>query len=218
MRHTDLETAPWRSRWILVLWGIQPVSILVEVVVAAFVRAPYNFVHNTISDLGAVSCTSIAYPARLVPVCSPAHALLNATFVLLGTALVAGAVLMLRERSRSRLLSLACTLWVICGLSTVAAGFVPLDVDLELHSLVSAPAIVLQPFALALHASAYARQDRRWLPVVVAALLVATVAVFFLVRLEVQWGGLLERLAIWPVLLAMPLLAAHHVSTRRPAG
>lgn len=163
------------ATWAALLWLVQPVSIVIEFVAAAFVAAPYSFVDNTISDLGAVSCTSIAYSSQPVPVCSPAHALLNGGFVVLGTAL--------------------------------ATGFVPLDIDLQLHALVSVPAIVLQPVALALHAAVYARHERRWWALVAIAGLIAAESVWFILRLEVRYGGLLERIAIWPVLVALPLLA-----------
>jgi len=44
---------------------------------------------------------------------------------------------------------------------------------------------------------------------VAAAVGVLAVSVFFLIRLDLVWGGLLERIAIWPVLLALPVLAWH---------
>lgn len=113
------------TRWALLLWCIQPLSILIEFVVAGFVQVPYSFVDNTISDLGAVTCTEIPYPAELVPVCSPAHALLNGGFIGLGAALVVGAAFLLRSQPRSRLLTIALALWLICGLSIIATGLVP---------------------------------------------------------------------------------------------
>jgi hypothetical protein len=145
-----------------VCWLVQPVAIVVELVTAWFVVAPYSFWHQTISDLGAVGCTTVA----------------------------------------------ACVLWVVSGLSSVATGLVPIDVDTTLHALVSTPVIALQPVALLLHAVVLARHgSSRWWVLVGVAAVVLGVAVFFLVRLDVRWGGLLERAAIWPVLLAAPLLA-----------
>lgn len=196
------------TRWALLLWCIQPLSILIEFVVAGFVQVPYSFVDNTISDLGAVTCTEIPYPAELVPVCSPAHALLNGGFIGLGAALVVGAAFLLRSQPRSRLLTIALALWLICGLSIIATGLVPLDVDLELHALVSIPAIVLQPVALALHAAVFARRSRRWWMLTAIGAVIAVETVWFILRLEVRYGGLLERIAIWPVVIALPVLAA----------
>ena len=180
MRVTEAKDPRWRARWIVALWAIQPVSIVVEVIVATFVTAPYSFVDNTISDLGAASCTTIAYPSAPVLVCSPAHAVMNGAFVVFGLTVAFGAVLLLMQRGSSRMLVLACWLWIISGISTAAVGVVPLDVDLELHALVSAPAILLQPIALALHAWVYAREDRRWFGLVIAACAIALVAVFFM--------------------------------------
>ncbi len=205
MPRPHLLTRPL-GRWSVLLWLVQPVSILLEVAVWGFVSAPYSFWDNTISDLGAVSCASIAYPSGPVPVCSPAHAVLNGGFVIAGAALMVGAILLLRSRPGSRLATAACVLWVISGISSVVTGLVPLDVDLELHALVSTPAILLQPVALVLHATAYARRDPRWWSAVVVGVLAAGAAVVFLLRLDTTWGGLLERAAIWPVLLCLPLI------------
>ena len=100
-------------------------------------------------------------------------------------------------------------LWIISGLSSIGSGLVPLDVNLELHALVSIPAIVLQPVALGLHALSLVRQEGSgWWAMVGIAVALLAVSIFFLLRLEVQWGGLLERIVIWPVLLVLPVLAA----------
>lgn len=37
---------------------------------------------------------------------------------------------------------------------------------------------------------------------------IAVETVWFILRLEVRYGGLLERIAIWPVVIALPVLAA----------
>ncbi|GMA41951.1 hypothetical protein GCM10025883_39960 [Mobilicoccus caccae] len=60
-----------KARIAAALLLIQPLYIVCELIVAATVAAPYSLRDNMISDLGAVSCTQIAYPAGPVEVCSP---------------------------------------------------------------------------------------------------------------------------------------------------
>lgn len=118
-----------------VLLLVQPLYVIVELLVARASSAPYSLRDNTISDLAAVSCTQIPYPAGPVPVCSPGHPWLNGAFIAFGLALVVGALLLPRAWRPGRLGSVAVGCWVASGLSSIATGLVPLDVDLELHTL-----------------------------------------------------------------------------------
>lgn len=218
MSGTETPASRTIPRSLVVLWLVQPVSILLEVLVAAFVSVPYSFRDNTISDLGAATCTSVNYPTGPVSVCSPAHTVLNAGFILAGAALVGAAVLLLRSTTRSRLVHAACILWIISGVSSVATGLIPLDTNMELHALVSTPAILLQPVALALHAAAYTSSDSRWWPLVGVGALTTAAALLFLLRLDTEWGGLIERATIWPALLALPFLGLQAARSARHAS
>ena len=189
-------------------WWIQPLVIVTELIAFAFVVAPYSLLNNTISDLGARGCGFVPYPAADVAVCSPAHVVVNAGMVVGGLLLAVGAIALAPTYASGRAGVTALVLWVISGISVMGAGLVPLDVNLLLHALVSTPAILLQPVALGLHSFTLARfGSPHWRWLVAAAGVLSADAVFFLVRLEVEGGGLLERLAVWPVLLALPLLA-----------
>jgi hypothetical membrane protein len=212
-----------RSRAVTVagaaLWLTAPLALVAELVAAQRSQAPYSLLHNTISDLGATTCTTIPYPSEDVAVCSPAHALVNGSFVLLGLAMALGALLLhrnLRSRapSRRRTATAATVVWVVCGVSTVGAGLTPLDRALEAHALVSVPAIVVCGAAMALTGAALTRQDPRWRLLTVLGVLAAVVGLVMVLRLEVRWGGLLERLALWPSYAAMPVVAWHLLRDR----
>ncbi|QSF59073.1 DUF998 domain-containing protein [Nocardioides sp. zg-1228] len=187
-----------------------------ELIAAAAATAPYSLLDNTISDLGATTCTTIAYPYGDVPVCSPLHPLVNGAFIVFGLLLAIGAVLLRGWLPKGAAATTSVGLWVITGLSSVATGLVPLDQDLDLHSLVALPAFVAQ--SLALLVIAYVLRHRRGVSgsalVAGAVSLVGLVA--FLARTgSAELGGLFERLAFWPGYLWLPVLAVVVLCERR---
>lgn len=188
-----------RTRLGAALWLAQPVYLVVELIAAALATAPYSLLHHTISDLGAITCTTSAYPSQDVPVCSPAHLTVNASFVLFGAAMAIGALLLRPWLPRSGLTTAAVALWVVAGASSIGSGLTPLDQLLELHALVSTPGIVLSGAATVLTGVALLGSwGRRWRWLIPAGAVSAAAGVLMVVRLEVQWGGLIERIALWP--------------------
>ena len=162
------------------LWLVQPLYLVCELIAFAVVAAPYSLLHNTMSELGAVTCGDLSAGGVRIPVCSPAHPFYNAATVIFGAALLVGAVLLIKV-SASRLHRIACVLWAIAGASTLAVGLVPLDVDLGLHVLVAWPSFLCQPVALLLHAAMLLRGGRRWAWLLIllgGVTIVGTVAVF----------------------------------------
>ncbi len=200
-----------RLRLGALMLAVQPLYLVAELVVAAKVTAPYSLVSNTISDLGAKTCTTIDYPFGPVPVCSPWHLLMNSSFVVFSLLLACGALLLGRWLGPGPLAAASVTLWVVSSLSSVATGLVPLDQDLQLHSWVSLPVFLAQPLAVLTTALAL-RQRHRDLAVsgVVVGVFSLAAAVLFLgasPSSSADFGGLLERLALWPGFLWLPLLA-----------
>lgn len=120
-----MRSIPWV--WVGVwMWLVQPLYLVLELAAVAAFRAPYSLLANTISDLGSTTCTTIAYPLGPVPVCSPAHGLVNAAFVVFGLLTGVGAVLLRPRLPPGRLVAAATVLWVVAGVSSVATGLVPL--------------------------------------------------------------------------------------------
>jgi hypothetical membrane protein len=183
-----------------VMWLVQPLTVLAEYVVAAKVTVPYSFVNNTISDLGASTCTSIEYPFGLVPVCSPWHSLLNGSFIILGLFLALGAILIRRLLPPGPAATTSVVLWVISGLSSIATGLVPLDQDLNLHVLVSEPIFFAQPLAIISLGLAFRphRPALAWSGLAVGAISLAGTAAFLTRPDSPNLGGLFERVALWP--------------------
>ena len=179
--------------------------VVVELVVAAATAGEYSLVDDTVSELGAVACS----PAS----CSPRHDLMNGTFVGVGVLLALGAVLLAPRLGR-----VVSVLLVVAGLSSVATGLAPVDEDAMLHGLAATPLFVCQPIALLLLARALRPAH---VAVSRALLLTGSVTAAAAVGFALVGGragaGLLERLALWPVLVALAVVAVVVVVVVRPA-
>lgn len=186
--------------WCLLL---QPSYLLVELLVAAQVTTSYGLITRTISDLGVTSCGLVPYPGAPGPVCSPAHAWLNVSFVLFGLALAAGFPATHSRWPPARLRTTATVLWVVAGLSSVATGLVPVDLAPDVHLLVSTPVFLAQPVALLL--SGLGTGDR--VAALAAAVSLGAAAVFVTGTIG-GVDGLLERLALWPGYLWLGIAGA----------
>jgi hypothetical membrane protein len=111
-----------------ILWMACLQFFVAEQVVSHAWTIPYSFSTNYVSDLGATACTAL--------VCSPWHALMNASFVLQGLLIAGGALLTWTQWNLLGRLGLA--LLVVCGLGVVLVGFVPEDGNSALHRLAAA--------------------------------------------------------------------------------
>ncbi|MBV2365844.1 DUF998 domain-containing protein [Streptomonospora nanhaiensis] len=207
------------------LWLAQPLYLAAEAVTASRFTAPYSFLDNAISDLGATSCTRVEYAHGPVPVCSPWSPVMNTAFVVLGLALAAGAVLLAARLPRDRAARAAVALWVVAGLSAVGSGVFSLDRAPAAHTLASLPVFVAQPCALITTGVALRRHRRLlgWSTIAVGVVCVAGTAVFA-ARVDVEhFSGLFERLALWPghlwaVVLAVALLRWRPPAAARPGA
>ncbi len=195
-----------RSRlvWGAALWAVRPAYIAIELAVAGLTTGSYSIVDDTVSDLGALGCGD--------GFCSPAHGLMNGTFVGVGLLLAGGAVLLAPRTGRS-----VAALLVASGLSSVATGLAPVDVDPRLHALAATPLFVCQPLALFLLARRLRMTRRRTATALfVTSAATAAGAVGFIASDETG-AGAWERLALWPVIVALAAVAAGEVA-RRPQG
>lgn len=188
------------SRVGAVTWTLLLLPILVEIPVAlAWEQPTYNPIELTVSDLGATTCGTVAYPSGPVPVCSPLHSWMNASTVLGGVCLGVGGVLLRQLAVGGVRRWVFVTLLLVSALSWVGAAAVPVDVDLELHATVALPAFFTQALALMLvrrDAGSLLRWRRcaLWIGILV---LLATVATVVAQGLDLPLG-LIERLALYP--------------------
>jgi hypothetical membrane protein len=196
-----------------------------QLVVAAAYAGPYSLRDNYISDLGNTACGPFAVPHGVpMQVCSPEHAVMNASFVVIGILTLVGAVLLRPYWPAGRLATTGVALWVLAGLGKIVVGLVPENADTGLHLLgafnipVGSVAILLLSLAVRRAAPALAAFG-----VVVAVLgLVGTVlstAGQFAPALQVGLGvGGAERLAGWPGNLWMLVVGVLALAARPRVG
>ena len=94
----------------------------------------YSLRKNTISDLGNTACGG--FNDRYI--CSPLHALMNLSFVVLGLTMIAGSVLIHHALTSTRARSLGFTFMGIGGLGVVVVGIFPENSVSALHGIGSA--------------------------------------------------------------------------------
>jgi hypothetical membrane protein len=181
-----------RRRWGGLAWLLTLQFFVVETVAALRFGGAYSRADDVISDLGA------SY--------SPAAGLMNASFVLQGVLIIAGAFL-LRAALPQAAGRLSVALLTVAGLGVIVVGVVPLDADGTVHAV--GAVAYLAGSGLGLLALAHALRSRSEAVGSAVALLglLATVAtVFFLAGITRFLGeGGTERAAAYalPVALAV---------------
>ncbi|MFF1830183.1 DUF998 domain-containing protein [Paenarthrobacter sp. NPDC058040] len=198
----------------------------------------YSRATGYISDLGAVSCG--IYQDR--DVCSPAHVLMNASFVVQGLALVLGALFLtagllcvaarpgvparrfhgngVRVLAKPWILAVAIRILTgVSGLGTVLVGLVPEDFGSPWHFAGALMFFIGGGFALILLGILWLRQTPvSWFLAACGALCVGALVVGGLTHMDVPEPGLLERLMAYPVtigLAAAGLVIAQRVHRER---
>ena len=102
-----------------------------QVLVALRFSPRYSLARNTISDLGITRCA--ASNGRYV--CSPAHSLMNASFVVLGLTIILGSALIYPAFNPGRGTAAGFVLFAIGGGGVVMVGVFPEDAVPGLHGV-----------------------------------------------------------------------------------
>lgn len=127
-----------------ILWVLSVQYYVTQVLVAAGWPQHYSWAYNTISDLANTSCHP--YGNRLV--CSPYHAWMNASFILLGITMAAGSVLLWKYLAVNRAARAGLGFLVIAGIGTVLVGLFPENTVSALHITGAALPFVLGNLAI----------------------------------------------------------------------
>jgi hypothetical membrane protein len=131
-----------------------------QVVAAGAWTRPYSLKNNYISDLGNTACGMFHVPhGTPYYVCSPSHAVMNASFIIFGVLTIAGALLVQRIWPGGRLARWALIMWVISGLGKIVVGLVPENTRIGLH-LIGALNVPLESMAILLLSLAIRRSSR----------------------------------------------------------
>ena len=106
---------------------------LAQLITAQRYEPRYSWLHNTISDLGSTSCS-----LRSVGHCSPLHALMNSSFVVLGVTMIIGSVLICRFLESNPWTVVGFVALTISGVGTALVGFMPENRAPVLHAIAAA--------------------------------------------------------------------------------
>jgi len=120
-------------------WVLSIQYFLTQFIVARAWKAPFSLMTNAISDLGNTACGQ--YADRFV--CSPLHAWMNASFVLLGVTMVIGSFFITSEFRPNLYSRIGFRCMALAGLGTIFVGLFPENTVSFMHFIGAA-----LPFAL----------------------------------------------------------------------
>lgn len=123
-----------RIRWGASLWASSIQFFVAQVIVALGWTASYSLATRYISDLGNTACAP--YPiGSPTYVCSPWHIGMNASFVLLGITMCAGAVLIAGTFRPGWLRLSGLGLIAVAGIGVFLVGLFPENENIAAHTL-----------------------------------------------------------------------------------
>lgn len=182
---------------------------IAQAVTQAAWTTPYSLARNSLSDLGATRCfsepVSVLNPDSTY-ICSPLHALMNASYVLFGLLVLAGTILLWNKWPQRRTVLAGLVLLALFAVGKVVIGVAPEDQRLGLHALGTLGMLCGDVGALLLGVGLW--RAARWQAVVFLCIGIVGVPAFFLQLVPHLAGvrGALERLADWPLPLWLAIL------------
>lgn len=201
-----------------VLWLATAQFFVAEAIVESRWSAPYDRRSYYISDLGALNCAESS-DGRLV--CSPWHAVMNASFVLQGVLIIGGALLLHHDwTGGSARMRVATTgLFVAAGAGVALVGLAPEDTVFAAHYLGAAANFTAGNTGLV----ALSFAARPVLGLRVASVWVGALGVIGLTALAcflagANWGlgiGGIERVVAYAVPAGLPVVALSLLLARR---
>jgi hypothetical membrane protein len=114
-----------------VMWMLTVEYFILQLIVARAWVYPYSIANNTISDLGNTACG--IYDGRYV--CSPLHSLMDTSFILLGSFMLLGSILIYQEFRETRLALVGFGCMFVAGVGSLLVGIFPENTIGSLHFL-----------------------------------------------------------------------------------
>jgi hypothetical membrane protein len=182
------------------VWVLSITYFVAQCFAAQVWRPNYSFVTNTISDLGNTVCGS--YHGSYL--CSPRHGVMNASFVLLGTVMAAGSLLICQEFSergvRERVAAyIGFSFLAVGGAGAVLVGAFPENTVAALHYTGAALAIGVGNLGVAvLGWTLRLPRGMRWYMRITSLASLVALALFATGTDLGIGAGLMERFAAYP--------------------
>jgi hypothetical membrane protein len=143
-------------------WALAFQFFVAQAIVQSAWATPYSLATNYISDLGNTSCAT--YPVGSdTYVCSPWHAWMNGSFILLGASILLGAILIRRAFPPGRISAAGLVMVALAGPGLMLVGLFPENVNITPHTLGAATQFISGGLGMAVLgvALAAARQHTR---------------------------------------------------------
>lgn len=194
-----IERAVWFGAFV---WILAVQFFIAQIVVQTAWVTPFSLTQNFISDLGNTTCGPYPLDSDMY-VCSPWHAWMNASFILLGLIILVGATLVRTAIPPGRSRAAGLMLLALAGAGIIAVGLFPEDVNITYHRLGAAAHFILGNLSMvALGIALWTTRQRPMLAVYTTASgvvgLVATALFVSDHYVGLGIGGM-ERLAAYPL-------------------
>jgi hypothetical membrane protein len=196
------------------IWILAVQFFIAQFIVQLAWTTPYSLMTNYISDLGNTTCGFYPTDSNMY-VCSPWHAWMNASFILLGIIILLGTALVRRAFPSGRTRAVGLVLLALAGSGLIAVGLFPEDAYLPAHRLGAATHFISGNLSMVVLGGALgaSRRQARLSVYSIASGTVGLLATVLFVSgyyLGVGIGGM-ERLAayvlpVWLIVVGVSLL------------
>jgi hypothetical membrane protein len=205
-----------------VIWWLSISYFVAQVYVSRVWKPHYSFINNSISDLGITNCTP--------QMCSPRHATMNASFIVLGLVMATGSLLICQEfREKAPADRLAAYIGftgvAVGGVGALVVGLVPENTIGALHFIGAALAIGVGNVGIGVLGWRLEVLPAwlRWYMVATSGIaFVAGVLFAFHADLGIG-GGLMERIGaypevVWLSIFGVYISVSHYATRPRPVA
>jgi hypothetical membrane protein len=205
-----------------VIWWLSISYFVAQVYVSRVWKPHYSFIKNSISALGATSCTP--------QMCSPRHAIMNASFIVLGLVMATGSLLICQEfREKTPpdkwAAYIGFTGVAVAGLGALVVGLVPENTIGALHFTGAAMAIGVGNIGIGILGwrLKVLPAGLRWYMVVTSGIAFVAGGLFaFHADLGIG-AGLMERIGAYPEVVWLSIFGVyisvnHYAARTRPVA
>ena len=199
-----------------IVWILTLQFFVAQGVVQSAWSTPFSLAHNMISDLARVTCGPLHRGPGIDVACSPWHAIMNASIVLNGFLIPAGAYLTRSAWPAKKLMRFALVMIGLTAPGHVAVGLFPSDTGTAMHMFGAGVILILGNPGMVLAGLAMWRSMR---VLAVASLIlgvggiVGTLLFLYYIDLGIGLGGM-ERVAFYPLPLWCALMGAALIRRR----
>ena len=176
----------------IICWVVTILYFVIEPIFIMTSLVPYNSMQQAMSDLGVTSCGKYTYSIAPHEICSPYHFWMNALFIVNGLTFSVGVLYLSQYLERNWIHTLGTVFILIFTLGNIVSGFIPADVHLFWHSILSQIGMITVLFGLWIYAKSLTK-GKRWTYLNLFGLIFLLILIVLLFFFPLP-AGLLQRL------------------------